>query len=78
MGLVRYSDRSVIKVVRVFSLIEYAFVIVDLNNRHLKKWQSQILTSLDFKWLKRDWVANGLDFEWDLKSGSSVRCLLHT
>ena len=26
--------------------------------------------SLDFKWSKRGWVANGLDFEWHLKSGS--------
>ena len=29
---------------------------------------SEIRTSLDFKWSKKGWVANGLDFEWDLKS----------
>ena len=29
---------------------------------------SEICTSLDFKWSKKDWVAHGLDFEWDLKS----------
>ena len=36
---------------------------------------TEIRTSLDFEWLKevgliRGWVANGPDFEWDLKSGS--------
>ena len=35
----------------------------------LIQWGSEILTSLDFEWSKRGWVAaNGLDFEWDLKS----------
>ena len=29
---------------------------------------SEIWTSLDFKWLKRGWFANGPDFKWDLKS----------
>ena len=29
---------------------------------------SEIQTSLDFKWLRRGWVTNGPDFEWDLKS----------
>ena len=36
------------------------------------QWGSEIWTSLDFKWSKRGWVANGLDFKWDLKSGSSA------
>ena len=31
---------------------------------------SEIWNILDFEWSKRDWVANGPDFEWDLKSGS--------
>ena len=31
---------------------------------------SEIRTILDFEWSKRGWVANSLDFEWDLKSGS--------
>ena len=30
----------------------------------------EIQTSLDFEWLKRGWVANGLDFKRDLKSRS--------
>ena len=30
----------------------------------------EIQTSLDFEWSKRGWVANGPDFQWDLKSGS--------
>ena len=34
------------------------------------QWGSEIQTSMDFEWSKRGWVANGLDFEWDLKSGS--------
>ena len=34
------------------------------------QWRSEMWTSLDFKWLKRGWVAKGPDFEWDLKSGS--------
>ena len=34
------------------------------------QWASDIRTSLDFKRWKRGWVANGPDFEWDLKSGS--------
>ena len=34
------------------------------------QWGSEIRPSLDFEWSKRGWVANGLDFEWDLKSGS--------
>ena len=32
------------------------------------QWGSKIQTSLDFEWSKRGWVANVLDFEWDLKS----------
>ena len=31
---------------------------------------SEIRRSLDLEWSKRGWVANGLDFEWDLKFGS--------
>ena len=34
------------------------------------QWGSEIWTSLDFKWSKIGWVANGLDFDWDLKFGS--------
>ena len=34
------------------------------------QWGSEIRTSLDSEWSKRCWVANGVDFEWDLKSGS--------
>ena len=34
------------------------------------QWGSEIRPSLDFEWSKTGWVANGLDFEWDLKSGS--------
>ena len=33
---------------------------------------SEIWTSLDFKWSKKDWFANGLDFEWDLISESQT------
>ena len=33
------------------------------------QWGSEIRTRLDFEWSKRGWVANGRDFEWDLKSG---------
>ena len=36
----------------------------------LVQWGSEILTSLDFAWLKRDWFAKGLDLKLDLKSGS--------
>ena len=32
------------------------------------QWGSEIWTSLDFEWSKRDQVANGPDFEQDLKS----------
>ena len=34
------------------------------------QWGSVIWTSLDFKWSKRGWVANGPNFEWELKSRS--------
>ena len=34
------------------------------------QWGSETRTSLDFKWSKKGWVANGLDFEWDLKFGT--------
>ena len=34
------------------------------------QWGSEFQTSLDYEWSKRGWVANGYDFEWDLKSGS--------
>ena len=44
--------------------------IFNLLSRSAVQWGSEIWTSLDFKWSKRCWVANGLDFEWDLKSGS--------
>ena len=31
---------------------------------------TEIRPSLDFEWSKKGWVANGLDFKWNLKSGS--------
>ena len=34
------------------------------------QWGSEIRPSLDFEWSKTGWVTNGLDFKWDLKSGS--------
>ena len=34
------------------------------------QWGSESWTCLDLEWSKRGWVANGLDFEWHLKSGS--------
>ena len=34
------------------------------------QWGSEIRPSLDFEWSERGWVANGLDFEWHLKSWS--------
>ena len=34
------------------------------------QWGSEIWTSLDLEWSKKGWVADGPDFEWDLKSGS--------
>ena len=36
----------------------------------LIQWGSEIRPSLNFEWLKRNWVANGPDFKWDLKSES--------
>ena len=33
------------------------------------QWGSEIQPRLYFEWLKRGWVANGLDFKWHLKSG---------
>ena len=30
---------------------------------------SEIRTCPDFEWSKRDWIANGQNFKWDLKSG---------
>ena len=34
-------------------------------NTYIKiQWRSEIRPSLDFKWSKRGWEANGLDFEW--------------
>ena len=29
------------------------------------QWGSEIQTSLEFNWVKRGWLANGPDFEWD-------------
>ena len=40
----------------------YSFNFSWLKHRESKFW-----TNLDFKWSKRGWVANGRDFEWDLK-----------
>ena len=34
------------------------------------QWGFEIWTSLDFEWSKRVLVANGPDFEWDLKPRS--------
>ena len=34
------------------------------------QWGPEIQPSLNFEWSKRGWVASGLDFEWDLKSGT--------
>ena len=30
------------------------------------QWGSEIRTGLDLEWSKRGWIANGLNFEWDL------------
>ena len=40
------------------------------------QWGSEIQTCLDFEWLKRGWVANGPDFEWDLKSNGQMAAIL--
>ena len=46
-------------------------LILKCYSRKFKiQWGSEIRLSLDFKWSKRGRVANGLDFEWDLKSRS--------
>ena len=39
---------------------------IELNLMLILNWGSEILTSHDFEWSKRGWVAYGLDFEWDL------------
>ena len=44
----------------------------NLQKEILIQWGSEIRTSLDFEWLKRGGVANGMDFKWDLKSGSPI------
>ena len=31
---------------------------------------AEIWTSLDLEWSKRGWVANGLDYKWNLKFGN--------
>ena len=43
-----------------------------ISKKERLQWGSEIHTSLDYKWLKKGWVVNGPDFEWDLKSGSST------
>ena len=43
------------------------FEKLTINTYIKKQWRSGIRPSLDFKWPKRGWEANGLDFEWDLK-----------
>ena len=40
----------------------------DFECFHPVKRGSEIQTSLDSKWPKRGWVANGPDFKWNLKS----------
>ena len=46
-------------------------LILKCYSRKFKiQWGSEIRLSPDFKWSKRGKVANGLDFEWDLKSRS--------
>ena len=42
------------------------------------QWGSEIQPSLDFKWSKRGWVANGLNFKWDLKSRQMAAILSKT
>ena len=44
-------------------------VFLKYQDQHVQ-WGSEIQPSLDFEWSKIGWVANGLDFEWDLKSRS--------
>ena len=43
-----------------------------ITNMFKVQWVSEILPSLGFKWPKRGWVANDVDFKWDLKSGSAI------
>ena len=45
-------------------------MICDSDAWSLFQWGSEIWTRMDFRWSKRGWVLNGLDFEWDLKSGN--------
>ena len=42
------------------------------------QWGSEIQTSLDSKWSKKVWVANGLDFKLDLNSGQVATILSKT
>ena len=42
----------------------------DIFVQFVIQWGSEIWKSLDFQWSKRGWISNGLDFKWDLKSGS--------
>ena len=35
-------------------------------------WGSKIWISLDLEWSKRDWFANDMDFNWDLKPRSTT------
>ena len=45
-------------------------IVNDKCDQTLIQWGSEIRPCPDFKWSKRGWFANGLDFQWDLKSGS--------
>ena len=40
--------------------------------RILIKWGSEIWTCYRFKWLKRGWFADGLNFQWNLKSEAQL------
>ena len=40
------------------------------------QWGFKNWTSLDFEYSKRDWVADGPDFEWDLKSRIPTICFV--
>ena len=55
---------------KTLTYLESVINYVPANFQIVVQWGSEIWTSLDCEWSKRGWVANGLNFEWDLKSRS--------
>ena len=64
------SKSTKLRAVRCFYVLKFILFISCQTFNCKIQWGSDVCISLDFEWSKRGWIANCLNFKWDLKTGS--------